>query len=78
MQILTFQEIAAMILHTSLKFKTQLTEDLKIKYPVVLAGMNGVSNAHLAAAISNAGGLGESNYFFSTCPLENCSVFLSI
>ncbi|KAH9257596.1 hypothetical protein BASA81_004045 [Batrachochytrium salamandrivorans] len=38
--------------------KTPLTEMLKIKYPILLAGMNGVSHSELAAAVSNAGGLG--------------------
>ncbi|KAH9249806.1 hypothetical protein BASA81_012401 [Batrachochytrium salamandrivorans] len=38
--------------------KTPLTELLKIKYPILLAGMNGVSHGELAAAVSNAGGLG--------------------
>jgi enoyl-[acyl-carrier protein] reductase II len=38
--------------------KTKLTELLKIDHPVMLAGMGGVSYAHLAAAVSNAGGYG--------------------
>jgi NAD(P)H-dependent flavin oxidoreductase YrpB (nitropropane dioxygenase family) len=37
---------------------TPLTKLLKIKYPILLAGMNGVSHSELAAAVSNAGGLG--------------------
>eukprot|EP00660_Eupelagonema_oceanica_P002827 gene2827-9122_t len=37
---------------------TPVTELLKIKYPVILAGMNAVATAKLAAAVSNAGGLG--------------------
>ena len=37
---------------------TPLTELLKIDHPVILAGMNAVSGAGLAAAVSNAGGLG--------------------
>jgi len=32
---------------------------LGIKHPVMLAGMNGVSHADLAAAVSNAGGIGS-------------------
>lgn len=34
---------------------TRLTELLGIRHPVMLAGMNGVSHAELAAAVSNAG-----------------------
>lgn len=37
---------------------TPLCELLGIKHPIVLAGMNGVATAPLAAAVSNAGGLG--------------------
>lgn len=39
-------------------FKTKLTETLGIKYPIIQAGMGGVAMAELAAAVSNAGGLG--------------------
>ena len=38
--------------------KTKLTELLKIEYPVMLAGMGGVSYSAVAAAVSNAGGYG--------------------
>lgn len=37
---------------------TPLTEQLGIKHPVMLAGMGRVAGAPLAAAVSNAGGLG--------------------
>ncbi len=37
---------------------TRLTEMLKIKYPIMLAGMAGVSYAELVAAMSEAGGYG--------------------
>jgi NAD(P)H-dependent flavin oxidoreductase YrpB (nitropropane dioxygenase family) len=37
---------------------TPLCDLLGIKYPIMLAGMGGVSGAALAAAVSNAGGLG--------------------
>lgn len=37
---------------------TPLTEQLRIKKPVILAGMGPVSNANVAAAVTNAGGLG--------------------
>jgi len=38
--------------------RTRLTEMLGIEHPVMLAGMGGVSYAPLAAAVSEAGGLG--------------------
>lgn len=38
---------------------TPLTQILGIKHPVMLAGMNGVSTSELAAAVSNAGGIGS-------------------
>jgi len=37
---------------------TRLTELLGIRHPIVQAGMGGVARAELAAAVSNAGGLG--------------------
>jgi enoyl-[acyl-carrier protein] reductase II len=39
-------------------FKTELTEILGIEYPIIQAGMGGVALGQLAAAVSNAGGLG--------------------
>lgn len=38
--------------------KTPVTEMLGMKHPVMLAGMNAVAGPELAAAVSNAGGLG--------------------
>lgn len=38
--------------------RTKLCDLLGIEYPIILAGMGGVSRADLVAAISNAGGLG--------------------
>ncbi len=38
--------------------KTKLTELLSIEYPIIQGGMVWVSDWHLAAAVSNAGGLG--------------------
>lgn len=38
--------------------KTELTELLKIEYPVIQGGMAWVAEYHLASAVSNAGGLG--------------------
>lgn len=38
--------------------KTQITKLLGIKYPIIQGGMAWVANAELAAAVSNAGGLG--------------------
>jgi len=39
-------------------FQTRVTEMLGIKYPIVLGGMMWAGTAELAAAVSNAGGLG--------------------
>src|SRR5208283_5641729 len=39
-------------------FKTRLTDLFGIEYPIVSAGMGGLALAELAAAVSNAGGLG--------------------
>ena len=38
--------------------KTRITELLGIEYPIIQGGMAWVAEAHLAAAVSNAGGLG--------------------
>lgn len=38
--------------------KTRLTEMLGIRYPIIQGGMQWISRAELAAAVSNAGGLG--------------------
>src|SRR5690349_14363941 len=43
---------------TNLLFNTPLCERLNIKYPIFQAGMGFVAHAELAAAVSNAGGLG--------------------
>ncbi|MCB1683891.1 MAG: nitronate monooxygenase, partial [Pseudomonadales bacterium] len=43
---------------TKTLLKTGLCELLGIDYPIVLAGMGGASTPELAAAVSNAGGLG--------------------
>jgi len=42
----------------NLTIETPLTKVLGIKYPIILAGMNKASGAKLAAAVTNAGGLG--------------------
>jgi len=44
--------MAEKILHTP------LCDTLGIKYPILLAGMGGASTPELAAAVSNAGGVG--------------------
>jgi len=38
--------------------KTRICDLFSIEYPVVAAGMGGVARAELAAAVSQAGGLG--------------------
>lgn len=40
------------------KLRTNLCDMLDIEYPIILAGMGGASGPTLAAAVSNAGGLG--------------------
>ena len=42
----------------AMALKTRLCERLGIEYPIVLAPMGSWSEASLAAAVSNAGGLG--------------------
>ena len=39
-------------------FRTKMTELFQIKYPIMLAGMNWLTEPHLVSAVSNAGGLG--------------------
>lgn len=41
-----------------MRFRTRITEMLDIDYPIIQGGMAWVANADLAAAVSNAGGLG--------------------
>lgn len=41
-----------------MNLKTRVCEILEIEHPIVLAGMGGASTPELAAAVSNAGGLG--------------------
>ncbi len=41
-----------------MNLKTRICDILEIDYPIVLAGMGGASTPELAAAVSNAGGLG--------------------
>jgi nitronate monooxygenase len=42
-----------------MSFKTRVTTELNIQHPILLAPMAGVSGGALAAAVTNAGGLGE-------------------
>src|SRR6202034_436927 len=42
----------------AVKFRTRFTELVGIDYPIVQGGMMWVGRAELAAAVSNAGGLG--------------------
>jgi enoyl-[acyl-carrier protein] reductase II len=43
---------------TAQLLRTEMCDLFGIEYPILLAGMGGVSMAHLVAAVSNAGGLG--------------------
>ena len=38
--------------------KTEITELLNIEYPIIQGGMAWMADYHLAATVSNAGGLG--------------------
>ena len=40
------------------RIETRVTKMLGIKYPIIMGGMTGVGTPELAAAVSNAGGLG--------------------
>src|SRR5437762_6552267 len=42
-----------------MKWQNELTEILKIKYPIIQAPMLGVTSPEMVAAISNQGGLGS-------------------
>jgi nitronate monooxygenase len=39
-------------------FRTKITDMLQIEHPIIMGGMTGVGDPKLAAAVSNAGGLG--------------------
>ena len=51
-------------------FKTRVTELLGIKHPVVCGGMTNVGRAGLAAAVSNAGGLGMITALTTGSPIK--------
>jgi NAD(P)H-dependent flavin oxidoreductase YrpB (nitropropane dioxygenase family) len=51
-------------------FKTRITELFGIKYPITQGGMMWISRAELAAAVSNAGGLGIITAFTFPTPAE--------
>jgi NAD(P)H-dependent flavin oxidoreductase YrpB (nitropropane dioxygenase family) len=40
------------------EIQTELTKQLKINHPIFLAGMNVAAGPKLAAAVTNAGGIG--------------------
>jgi nitronate monooxygenase len=44
-----------------MNFQNKVTDLLKIKYPIMQGGMQNLAYPHLAAAVSNAGGLGTIN-----------------
>ena len=43
---------------SAMRLKTRLTEKLGVKHPILLAPMNVMAGGKLAAAVSDAGGLG--------------------
>jgi enoyl-[acyl-carrier protein] reductase II len=54
--------------------KTRVTELLGVRYPIISAGMSGVATAELAAAVSNAGGLGFVNLTTLTPKEARCAL----
>ena len=60
---------------------TELTRLLNVKYPIMLAGMGGISGKELVAAVSNAGGYGvwgSAYVFFKTFTLTQIVNTLNI
>ena len=49
---------ATQVVCEAMPLRTRLTELLKIDHPIVVGGLTGVGTIELAAAVSNAGGLG--------------------
>ena len=48
--------------------KTRITELFEIEHPIIQGGMHFVGLAEMAAAVSNAGGLGTVSYTHLTLP----------
>jgi len=57
-EILDLTGLAGETMSSSLSLRTRICDLFGIEYPIVLAGMGGASTPELAAAVSNAGGLG--------------------
>ena len=53
----------------AMRWKTAATEMLGIEYPIVSGGMTATGSAELAAAVSNAGGLGMLTCLHCRTPL---------
>ena len=58
---------------TPVKIKSQLCEMLGIDYPIIQAGMGPYNTSRLAAAVSNAGGLGTVSIPGSTDPVREAN-----
>ncbi len=56
--ILSFGPLCAHRIEAATMLSTRLTEIFNVKYPIMLAGMAGVSLAEVVAAVSEAGGYG--------------------
>ena len=56
-----------------MRLKTRLTEKLGVKHPILLAPMNVMAGGKLAAAVSDAGGLGLSAAAMATPIGLSCS-----
>ena len=50
---------AARLISFTMSLQTPLTKLFGIKHPILLAGMAGAAGPELAAAVTNAGGLGN-------------------
>lgn len=53
-----------------MEFKTRVTEMLEIRYPIIQGGLAYLAYAELAAAVSNAGGLGQITAMSLSTPEE--------
>ena len=58
MQLTLLSHAFRLLTSSTEKIKTTVTDLLNIQHPILLAGMNVAAGPKLAAAVSNAGGLG--------------------
>lgn len=58
LSLLTYASLPQVLTLSTEQLRTTVTDLLKIKHPIMLAGMNVAAGPKLAAAVTNAGGLG--------------------